>query len=104
MRFSIIDGSDYTGLVRQFTFDSVDRNTDISVSVIGNDIFELTELFVASLAFPGDPPRIVVLTPDSAQVTILDDDGQYQKFNMHASITCNNICMFSAFLKCIESL
>ena len=43
---------------------------------MGDSTFELTELFGASLAFPGAPPPRVTLAPASAQVTILDDDGQ----------------------------
>ena len=75
-----IDRSDYNGLVVQFAFDSTTRIVNVSVPLIGNSIFELTELFGASLAFPGAPPSRVALVPDTAQVLILDDDGQHQKF------------------------
>ena len=73
-----IDGSDYNGIASlDFTFDSVTRTVDASVPLVGDSIFELTELFGASLSFPGAPPPRVTLAPDNAQVTILDDDGQY---------------------------
>ena len=49
---------------------------NIPIRINGDNIFELTELFTVSLAFPGAPPLSVFIVPDSAQVTILDDDGQ----------------------------
>ena len=71
------DGSDYSGFAGiDFTFDSTTLTIDISVPLIDDAIFELTEQFGASLAFPGAPPPRVTLAPDAAQVTILDDDGQ----------------------------
>ena len=76
--FPHTDGSDYNGIASlDFTFDSVTRTVDASVPLIGDDIFELTELFGANLSFPGVPPPRVTLAPDNAEVTILDDDGQY---------------------------
>ena len=75
-------GSDYSESVGiEFTFDSAITEVNVSIPIIGDNIFELTKLFCASLAFSGAPPLRVVLTPDSAQVTILDDDGQCHKFN-----------------------
>ena len=52
---------------------------NISVHINDDSTYELTELFNISLAFPGAPPPRVSLAPDTAQVTILDDDGQYSK-------------------------
>jgi hypothetical protein len=69
------DGSDYSGFAGEFTFDSTTRTVNAPVPLVDDSIFELTELFGASLAFPGDPPSRVTLAPDTAQVTILDDDG-----------------------------
>ena len=71
------DGSDYNGSASlDCTFDSVTRTVNASVPLVGDNIFELTELFDASLSFPGAPPSRVILAPDNAEVTILDDDGQ----------------------------
>ena len=69
-------GSDYSESVIQFTFDSATREVDVSVPIISDSLFELTELFNASLAFTGAPPPRISLAPASAQVTIRDDDGQ----------------------------
>ena len=77
MFFLHTDGSDYrdfSGI--DFIFDSTTLTVDAPVSLIDDGIFELTEQFGASLAFPGAPPPRVTLAPDAAQVTILDDDGQ----------------------------
>ena len=73
--FSLIDVSDYGGFTRLYTFESATDVINVSVTIPDDGIFELTELFNASLAFPGDPIPRVILAPDSAQVTILDDDG-----------------------------
>ena len=71
------DGGDYSGFAGiDFTFDSITLTVDASVPLIDDTAFELTEQFGASLAFPGAPPPRVTLAPDTAQVTILDDDGQ----------------------------
>jgi hypothetical protein len=70
------DGTDYSGFRREYTFDSTTRTVDVSVPLIDDSTFELTELFGASLAFPGAPPLRVTLAPNTTQVTILDDDGQ----------------------------
>ena len=69
-----LDGSDYSGFTAVYTIIST---IDVPVPIIGDNIFEMTELFSASLAFPGAPIPRVTLAPDSAEVTILDDDGQH---------------------------
>ena len=76
--YSLTDGNDYNGITNLLlTFDSVTTNIDVPVNIIGDTIFELTESFNASLSFPGDPVPRVTLDPDSAQTTIIDDDGWY---------------------------
>ena len=75
--FSLIDGSDYSELTALYTFDSTIGTKDIPVPITDDGIFELTELLSASLTFPGAPIPRVILAPDSAEVTILDDDGQH---------------------------
>ena len=73
-----IDGNDYNGLVGQqlqYTLNST-RNM-INVTIINDSVFEVTESFSVSLALPGSIPPRVTLAPNSAQITILDDDGQF---------------------------
>ena len=49
---------------------------DIPLTLIDDDIFELTETPQASLSFPGGivPPRMLI-HPGLATITIFDDDG-----------------------------
>ena len=73
---SLTDGNDYTGVGNfLLTFDSVNTDIDVPVTIVDDTVFELAESFSATLAFPGDPIDGVVLDPDSAQTTIFDDDG-----------------------------
>ena len=73
--FPYVDGSDYVGVAGQYIFDSTTTAIDVPVTISGDNVFELIELFNASLLFFGAPIPRVTLAPDSAQVTILDDDG-----------------------------
>ena len=78
------DGSDYSGFAGiDFTFDSNTSTVDVPVPLTDDAIFELTEQFGASLAFPGAPPPVVTLAPFAAQVTILDDDGKNTAYCIH---------------------
>ena len=73
---SLTDGDDYTGVGNfLLTFDSVNTDIDVPVTIVNDTVFELTESFIATLAFPGAPPTGVILDPDSARTTIFDDDG-----------------------------
>ena len=72
------DGSDYTGVQnRLLTFDQSTNSTTVSISVLGDDIYELTESFLATLSFSGASVPRVTLSPASAGVAIIDDDGQF---------------------------
>ena len=49
----------------------------INVTMINDNVFELTESFGISLSLPDSASSRVTLAADPAQVTILDDDGQF---------------------------
>ena len=49
----------------------------INVTIINDNVFELTESFGISLSLPGSASSRVTLAADPVQVTILDDDGQF---------------------------
>ena len=69
-------GNDYVRIPPLLlTFDPSTSHIDVSVTLLNDSIFELTEKFSATLSFPGDPLPGVTLSPDSAQITIFDDDG-----------------------------
>ena len=49
----------------------------INVTIINDNVFELTESFGISLSLPDSASSRVTLAADPVQVTILDDDGQF---------------------------
>ena len=74
--YSLTGGNDYVSIANLLlTFDSVTTTIDVPVNITDDTVFELTESFIATLSFPGAPPTGVILDPDSAQTTIIDDDG-----------------------------
>ena len=76
--YSLADGNDYNSVgTFLLTFDSATTSIDVPVTIIDDTVFELTESFIVTLSFPGAPVPGVTLDPDSAQTTILDDDGWY---------------------------
>ena len=58
------------------TFGPSSTRTTISVNIMNDDAYELTETFSATLSFDGAPVPRVTLSPDAAIATILDDDGE----------------------------
>ena len=58
------------------TLDSTTSRVDITFSIVDDAFFELAEVLSAVLSFaPGGGNSRVVLSPNLAQVNILDDDG-----------------------------
>ena len=51
-------------------------NFDTPLTLVDDDVFELTETLQSSLSFPGGiaPPRVLI-NPGLATVTVFDDDG-----------------------------
>ena len=47
-----------------------------NVTLINDDIIELTKFFQAGLRFSGAAPLRVTLNPATASITILDTDGE----------------------------
>ena len=72
---AISDGNDYQVQSMLLTFGPASNRIDIPVTIMNNNVYELTEKFNGVLSFPGDPVPRVTLSPNSADVTILDDDG-----------------------------
>ena len=69
------NGSDYQVKSMLLTFGPTFTRTDIPVTIIDNNVYELAEEFNGILSFPGDPVPGVTLSPAATVVTILDDDG-----------------------------
>ena len=78
MNIHFVDGSDYSAPVggQMLQFGPGNLTFDIPLTLVDDDIFELTETLQASLSFPDGiaPPR-VLNNPGLATVTIFDDDG-----------------------------
>ncbi len=71
-------GSDYQAITPQvFTFSSSMTSYRFTVSIVNDNVYELTENLQAGLRFVGGetPPR-VTLQPSQAIINILDDDGE----------------------------
>ena len=62
-----------------FTTSSV-RSLDIDVPLIEDAIFELTETFSARLSILGTAPTGISFTSATAQISIIDDDGEWWSF------------------------
>ena len=84
------DEADYTSIVaQQLSFTNIERNHDLTVQIVSDAFTEFNETFSAILssaflANAAGGPAItlsdqesarLVLNPDTANVTILDDDG-----------------------------
>ena len=70
-----VDGNDYVNNGPQIlVFDSDITSLSIPLQLTDDSIFELTEMLQASLSFPaGVAPERVILDPDLANITIVDD-------------------------------
>ena len=76
------------------TFGPANTLVDIPVTINDNNVYELTEMFSAAISFPGDPLRRVTLSPESALISIIDEDGQLQLSMMLVAITVFNFLLF----------
>ena len=78
MLYNFVVGADYTSPAGVNTFNLDGSNSVFTVDIpLNNDnIYELTETFFSNLAFPFAPPERVIINPDRAETTILDDDSK----------------------------
>ncbi len=57
-------------------FDEGTREMSFTVTIIDDNLFELTEMF--SIMVLADDPVIVEITPNVGRIIILDNDGKYR--------------------------
>ena len=71
------DPADYGAISQVLTFSSSMILQLVNVSIVNDDLLEIDEVFTASLALvnAADAAR-VILQPNSAEVTILDEDSE----------------------------
>lgn len=75
----VADGSDYIDIgVMIVTLSATQNAVTITFPLIDDDVFEITELLSASLSFGVEEPARVTISPDSAQISILDDDSKLE--------------------------
>ena len=68
---------DYAAISQVLTFSSSVNLQTVNVNIEDDDLLEIDEVFSASLALENpDTDSRVQLRPDSADVTILDEDGE----------------------------
>jgi hypothetical protein len=72
-------GSDYNGTVapQVFIFSSHVRIITFQLPLINDSIYEISESLAASLSFPGPMPPRASIGPDTANITIVDEDCKY---------------------------
>ena len=70
-----IDGKEYSFQQITFTFSKDNTRQCFNVSILDDDINEPEKTFLVMLT-TGDPQ--VTLSPDTATITIIDDEGKYQ--------------------------
>lgn len=77
MLFLLLDGEDYNGGTIAVEFPAGINRVTVLVSIKDDDIVELDETFTALLVIPttASTVGVVIMTPDSAMVTIQNDDG-----------------------------
>ena len=70
------EGSDYTGTALILEFRPGVTSISVSLPLIDDDTFEITEMLQGVLVFPETAPPCVSIDPELANITILDDDGE----------------------------
>ena len=84
------------------TIDSSTSTVDITFPIVDDTFYELAESVFVVLSFaPGGGNSMVVLSPNRAQVNILDDDGMVEYFQAYIfQVTCAIIFRYHmSFLK-----
>lgn len=71
--FNILGGTDYNGVSETIVFDQDTNQTQLRVTFINDDVLEPNERLQLLLNSSDDN---VILNPETAEVNILDDDGE----------------------------
>ena len=77
--FLLLVVNDYSGVDQQFELDATKLSYSFNVTIVDDDTVELAENIVVSLARVTSEGRIVI-TRNTAMVTIADDDGELTLF------------------------
>ena len=76
IKIYIVGGDFLLDAAGAYILSASESSFSVQVPLIDDGVFELTETLNASLSFSSAeaPPRVTI-SPDSAQITILDDDS-----------------------------
>ena len=86
--------SDYTSVVQQVvTFDPGVTELSVSVPIVDDDILENVEMFTATLV--AQDPSVVEVVQGTADVSILDNDGNYSVCSLYV---CLSVCLSVCFM------
>lgn len=69
---------DYDAIASQLTFSASESRACAEIPITDDSVSEPMEMFAVSLVFPGllPIPESIAIMPNSANITILDDDGK----------------------------
>ena len=74
-----IGGIDYDATASQLAFSASESRACMEIPITDDIISEPMEHFAVSLTFPGLLPEGTAVMPDSANITIVDNDGKCTK-------------------------
>lgn len=70
-------GSDYQQIPDNVvTLSSTVTSLNVTIQLIDDDVYELTETLLASLSFNAVPQLDVTINPSGVEITIFDDDSE----------------------------
>ena len=73
--FLLLAGSDFSGVDQVFELNSTELTYTFNITIVNDDVVEVTEDFSISLTRVTQMGRISI-TPDMATVSITDNDGK----------------------------
>ncbi len=62
-----------------FTFNASNDFVRVPIHLINDGIYELTEIFTADLSFTSDVPPRTTISPNNANIIIIDDESMFKK-------------------------
>ena len=85
--------ADYAARSRTFRFHACQDTACVSIPIVDDDIAENDESFTVSLERTSDLDSRISLSPDTALVTILDDDGNKLSYHHYCFVTKHLSCI-----------
>ncbi len=65
-----------------FTFNASNDFARVPIFLMNDTFYELTETFTANLSFTSDVPPRTTISPNSATITIIDDESMFKKYTV----------------------